>query len=266
MIPMAWELELNTARKLLLEAGNISLDFRRKGFLTEIKEDDSPVTEADKATETFLVERLTEAFPNDGFLGEEGSSREGTSGRRWILDPIDGTKDYSRGIHSYSNLLALEADGEIVVGLANHPVLGNLYSAAKGHGAWHHGASGEGRRLNASSVDSFSRAVIGLNGINHLAGKYFSGSITDFLSRFWAIRCFGGLEPVYVVAGQMDAFLSVTGKPWDYAPSKILIEEAGGCYFDFEGASTIYSETCVVCNKALEAPIRRFFDEARTGA
>lgn len=266
MLPMAWELELNTARTLLLEAGRISLDYRNRGFLTEIKDDDSPVTEADKATETFLVDRLSEAFPNDGFLGEEGSSREGTSGRRWILDPIDGTKDYSRGIHSYSNLLALEADGEIVVGLANHPVLGNLYSAAKGQGAWHHPATGTAHQLRVSNIDRFGRAVIGLNGINHLAGKSFSGSITEFLAQFWAIRCFGGLEPVFVVAGQMDAFLSVTGKPWDYAPSKILIEEAGGCYFDFDGVSSIYSETCVVCNKALEAPIRRYFEEARTGA
>ncbi|MCU0229397.1 MAG: inositol monophosphatase [Bryobacterales bacterium] len=259
---MTWEHELNTARALLLEAGRISLDYRRKGFQTEIKEDDSPVTEADKATEAFLVERLSEAFPNDGFLGEEGSSREGSSGRRWILDPIDGTKDYARGIHSYSNLLALEADGEVVVGLANHPVLGNLYSAAKGLGAWLHTANGLASALRTSNTDRFGRAVLGLNGINHLAGKPYSASILEFLQQFWAIRCFGGLEPVYVVGGQMDAFLSVTGKPWDYAPSKILIEEAGGCYFDFEGKSTIYAETCVVCNRALEAPIRRYFEQA----
>ena len=257
MFPMAWEQELTTARALLPEAGRISLDYRQKGFVTEIKEDDSPVTEADKATETFLVERLNAAFPNDGFLGEEGSSQQGTSGRRWILDPIDGTKDYSRGLHSFSNLLALEADGEIVVGLANHPVLGKLYYASKGNGAWC-----DGTRLHVSAVDTFSRAVIGFNGINHLAGKPFSGSITDFLAQFWAIRCFGGLEPVYVVAGQMDAFLSVTGKPWDYAPSKILVEEAGGCYFDFYGESTIYSETGIVCNAALEAPLRAYFDKA----
>jgi histidinol-phosphatase len=260
MIPMAWEKELNTAREILAEAGRISLEYQRKGFATNIKEDDSPVTEADKATETFLVERLSAAFPKDGFLGEEGSCWEGSSGRRWILDPIDGTKDYSRGIHSYSNLLALEADGEIVVGLANHPVLGKLYYAAKGGGAWC-----DGKRLHVSSVDRFSRAVIGFNGLNHLANKPFSGSITQFLSQFWAIRCFGGLEPLYVVAGQMDAFFSVTGKPWDYAPSKILAEEAGGVYFDFDGASTIYSETCIICNRELEAPIRKYFDEVRAG-
>lgn len=252
---MAWEQELHVARTLLEEAGQISLRYRREGFETEIKDDDSPVTEADKATEAFLVERLSEAFPHDGFLGEEGSSQQGSSGRRWILDPIDGTKDYARGIHSYSNLLALEADGEIVVGLANHPVLGQMYCASKGNGAWCNG-----KRLQVSTVDRFSRAVIGVNGINHLADKPFTGSITEFLAQFWAIRCFGGLEPVYVVAGQMDAFLSVTGKPWDYAPSKILIEEAGGRYFDFEGKATIYSETCVVSNAALEPLLREYFD------
>jgi len=258
MMPMAWEKELQIARELLAEAGEISLEYRRRGFETEIKDDDSPVTEADKATETFLVDRLSKAFPTDGFLGEEGSSREGSSGRRWILDPIDGTKDYSRGIHSYSNLLALEADGEIVVGLANHPVLGELYSAAKGQGAWCNG-----RQLHVSSVDRFSRAVIGFNGLNHLVGKPFSETITQFLHQFWAIRCFGGLEPLYVVAGQMDAFFSVTGKPWDYAPSKILAEEAGGRYFDFHGKSTIYSESCVICNPQLEGLIRDYFESCQ---
>lgn len=256
--PMAWEHELETALALVKQAGQITLDFRAKGFATEIKEDDSPVTEADKAAESFLVERLAAAFPNDGFLGEEGANSTGSSGRRWILDPIDGTKDYARRLPTYSNLLALEADGEVVVGIANHPVLGDIYYASKGNGAWCNG-----RRLQVSQVNTFSRAILGFNGINHLTNQFFSSSIQEFASQFWAVRCFGGLEPAFVVSGQMDAFLCVTGKPWDYAPSKILIEEAGGAYFDFDGGSSIYSPTCVVTNAALEAPVRRYFAGAR---
>jgi fructose-1,6-bisphosphatase/inositol monophosphatase family enzyme len=254
---MAWERELEVALALIKQAGQITLDYRAKGFATEIKEDDSPVTEADQAAEKFLVERLAAAFPNDGFLGEEGANLAGTSGRRWILDPIDGTKDYARRLPTYSNLLALEADGEVVVGIANHPVLGDVYYASKGNGSYCNG-----RRLQVSQVDTFSRAILGFNGINHLTNKFYSATITEFASKFWAIRCFGGLEPAYVVSGQMDAFLSVTGKPWDYAPSKILAEEAGGKYFDFEGGSSIYSASCVVTNAWLEEPIRRYFAEA----
>lgn len=258
---MAWEQELDVALALVKQAGQITLDYRAKGFTTEIKDDDSPVTEADQAAETFLVEQLAAAFPEDGFLGEEGANSTGTSGRRWILDPIDGTKDYARRLPTYSNLLALEADGEVVVGIANHPVLGDIYYASKGNGAYCNG-----RRLQVSQVKTLSRAILGFNGINHLTNKFFSASITKFVSQFWAIRCFGGLEPAYVVSGQMDAFLSVTGKPWDYAPSKILVEEAGGRYFDFEGGSSIYHPTCVVTNEWLEEPVRRYFEEARQAA
>lgn len=256
--PMAWERELEIALTLVKQAGQITLDFRANGFATEIKDDDSPVTEADKAAESFLVEGLSAAFPEDGFLGEEGADAKGSSGRRWILDPIDGTKDYARRLPTYSNLVALEADGEVVVGIANHPVLNDVYYASKGNGAWCNG-----RRLQVSNVDRFSRAILGFNGINHLTDKFYSSTITAFASQFWAIRCFGGLEPAYVVSGQMDAFLSVTGKPWDYAPSKILIEEAGGRYFDFEGGSSIYTPSCVVCNAQLEDPIRQYFAEAK---
>lgn len=258
---MAWEQELEVALALVKQAGQITLDYRAKGFATEIKDDDSPVTEADQAAEKFLVEQLGAAFPEDGFLGEEGANSTGTSGRRWILDPIDGTKDYARRLPTYSNLLALEADGEVVVGIANHPVLGDIYYASKGSGAYCNG-----RRLQVSQVKTLSRAILGFNGINHLTNKFYSASITGFVSQFWAIRCFGGLEPAYVVSGQMDAFLSVTGKPWDYAPSKILVEEAGGRYFDFEGGSSIYHPTCVVTNEWLEEPVRRYFEEARQAA
>jgi fructose-1,6-bisphosphatase/inositol monophosphatase family enzyme len=255
---MAWERELEVALALVKQAGQITLDYRAKGFNTEIKDDDSPVTEADQAAEKFLVEQLAAAFPEDGFLGEEGSNATGKSGRRWILDPIDGTKDYARRLPTYSNLLALEADGEVVVGIANHPVLGDIYYASKGNGAYCNG-----RRLQVSAVKTLSRAILGFNGINHLTNKFFSPTIASFVSQFWAIRCFGGLEPAYVVSGQMDAFLSVTGKPWDYAPSKILVEEAGGRYFDFEGGCSIYHPTCVVTNEWLEEPVRRYFEEAR---
>lgn len=255
---MAWERELETALALVKQAGQITLDYRAKGFATEIKDDDSPVTDADKAAEKFLVENLAKAFPDDGFLGEEGSNAEGKSGRRWILDPIDGTKDYARRLPTYSNLLGLEADGEIVVGIANHPVLKEIYYASKGNGAFCNG-----RRLQVSTVDRFSRSILGFNGINHLTDQFFSSTIQEFAAQFWAVRCFGGLEPAYVVSGQMEAFLCVTGKPWDYAPAKILIEEAGGAYFDFDGESTIYSPSCVVTNAALEEPLRRYFAEAK---
>jgi fructose-1,6-bisphosphatase/inositol monophosphatase family enzyme len=252
---MVLEKELEVAVELTKKAGEITLEYRRNGFQTEIKEDNSPVTEADKAAEEFLVAELSKAFPDDGFLGEEGASSTGKSGRRWILDPIDGTKDYSRGIHSYSNLVALEAEGHVVVGVANHPVLGDTYWAAHGLGAWHNG-----KRMQVSKIAEPEKALIGFNGINHVHGKSFEDRLLPFLNRFWGLRCMGGIEPLLVAAGRMEAFFSVTGKPWDYAPSKIIIEEAGGEFFDFDGHSSIYNPTCIVTNPYIADEIRKFFN------
>src|SRR4029453_1583338 len=112
---MAWEKELDVCRRVSLRAGAIALEHAARGVSAERKADDSPVTEADRAVEAFVVSALREAFPDDGVLGEEGARGEGRSGRRWIIDPIDGTRDFMRGIPVWSNLLALEADGEVAL-------------------------------------------------------------------------------------------------------------------------------------------------------
>src|SRR6202044_564001 len=99
------------------------------------KPDHSPVTQADRECERMIARLLSDAFPEDGVLGEEGARAESRSGRRWIIDPIDGTRDYVRGNPLWANLIALEADNDVVVGVCNLPVLGKLYSASRGGGA-----------------------------------------------------------------------------------------------------------------------------------
>src|SRR5260370_31570548 len=106
------------------------------GITADTKLDDSPVTAADRECERLITEILTATFPDDGILGEEGARRESRSGRRWIVDPIDGTRDYLRGNPLWANLIALEADGEVGLGVVNLPGLGKLYSASPGGGAF----------------------------------------------------------------------------------------------------------------------------------
>ena len=104
-------------------------------IVAEAKPDKSPVTQADRECEQMIARMLTEAFPEDGVFGEEGARADTRSGRRWIIDPIDGTRDYVRGNQLWANLIALEKDGDVVVGVVNLPMLGKLYSAARGGGA-----------------------------------------------------------------------------------------------------------------------------------
>ena len=115
-------------------AGELALQHAARGVRREDKADDSPVTVADRECEQLIVSELRAAFPEDGFLGEEGASHAGRSGRRWIVDPIDGTRDFVRGLPTWSNLIALEVDDEVVLGTCNMVAQGELYWAVRGAG------------------------------------------------------------------------------------------------------------------------------------
>ncbi len=126
------------------KAAELALRYQ-PNIVAETKPDKSPVTQADRECERMIAGILSEAFPDDGILGEEGARAESRSGRRWIIDPIDGTRDYVRGNPLWANLIALEADGDVVAGVVNLPVLGKLYTASRGGGAFCDGA-----RIHAS--------------------------------------------------------------------------------------------------------------------
>src|SRR3954451_2771897 len=133
---MAFEHEIEVAKELAQEAGALALDYQRRGVTAETKADESPVTAADRACEKLIVERLAREFPDDGVIGEEGANREGRNGRKWIIDPIDGTRDFVRGIPLWAVLIGLEQEGEVVAAAAHSPGQGLLLSAGSGSGAW----------------------------------------------------------------------------------------------------------------------------------
>ncbi len=197
---------------------------------------------------------LSEAFPDDGILGEEGASAEGRSGRRWIIDPIDGTRDYVRGNPLWANLIALEADGEVVVGVVNLPVLGKLYTASRGAGA-HCNASS----IQASAKTSVEESVLCVNGYDKLSKTTYRERLLDWMARFWAVRGLGGAADAMMVAsGQAEIWLEPSASPWDFAPLKIIIEEAGARFLNADGGSSIYAGNGIGCAPGLEQEVRRF--------
>src|SRR5512141_3060757 len=151
---MDWQREIEVCREVSLRAGALALHHAAQGVVREDKDDDSPVTVADRECERLIVDALASAFPDDGFLGEEGARSQGRSGRRWIVDPIDGTRDFVRGLPTWSNLIALEADGEVVLGVCNMAAQGEMYWAVRGQGAFCND-----RRVRVSDISRRDRAL-----------------------------------------------------------------------------------------------------------
>ncbi len=254
MPPMAWEREIEVCREVARRAGELALQHAARGVEREDKSDDSPVTVADRECERLIVSELRAAFPGDGVLGEEGASAPGRSGRRWIVDPIDGTRDFLRGLPTWSNLIGLEVDGEVVLGTCNMVAQGQLYWAVRGEGAFVNGT-----RVRVSTIDRRDRAIVCLTAFNNIAASPFADAILHHLAGYWAVRSMGGCQDaILVVSGRAEAWIEIEAKPWDLAPFKILAEEAGARFFNFDGGSSIYGGNAVVCVPFLERELRGF--------
>ncbi|MBV8834434.1 MAG: hypothetical protein JO108_34990 [Acidobacteriaceae bacterium] len=250
---MTYARELDLAKLMAQEAAALAIEYQRKGVTAESKADESPVTAADRACEALIVQSISREFPDDGILGEEGAARESRSGRKWIVDPIDGTRDFVRGIPLWAVLIGLEVDGEIVAGAAHCPRQGLLLWAAKGYGAWANGSA-----IRVSDVGAPEDAVLSFNGFNKAGVSGVSSSLMPWISRFWAVRSLGGaVDAMLVAQGQADVWIEPNAAPWDLAPLKILVEEAGGKFKSFDGTSTIYGGNAYACTPALEPYVRQ---------
>lgn len=252
---MPYGQEIEVARRIADLSAKLALRHQKAGIFTENKPDDSPVTIADKECEKLIAKLLADAFPDDGILGEEGSRKESKNGRRWIVDPIDGTRDFVRGNPLWSVLIALEKDGEVQAGVVHLPLMGNTCWASRGEGAFRNDI-----RLGVSSIDTPGNAVISLNSLNRVKNASFLHEMTSYLSLFWAFRCLGGTPDAMMVAeGQMDAWVEPKVAPWDIAAAQVILEEAGAVFFAFSGKRSIYEGNCVACTPGLEASMREFF-------
>ena len=227
-------------------AGAIAMRYYRGGFEVTIKADQTPVTQADQEAERAVVEILGGAFSDCGFLGEEFGAK-GPQDRRWIIDPIDGTRNFVRHIPIWAVLIGLEEAGEVTAGAIFNPVTDEMYSAYRGGGAFLNG-----ERIRVSAITELAKATFlhaGL-GIVRQAGWWdgFARLIDGTLSQ----RGPGDyLGYALVASGRGEIYAELDLKPWDLAPCKIVVEEAGGRFSDFEGRPTIYSGTALVTNGRL---------------
>jgi histidinol-phosphatase len=229
-------------------AGDIALKYFHGGFDVTLKPDNTPVTQADREAEQAIVEILRRAFPRYGVLGEEFGRRDGAeTDVRWIVDPIDGTKNFVRGIPFWATLIGLEEHGEITVGVVHAAATGQLYTARRGGGAHLNGT-----RVRVSEVGTLAEAFMIHAGLTIVRQAGWWDPFMRLVDATDRQRGFGDYLGYGLVAeGKADVYAELDLKPWDLAPVKILVEEAGGRFTDFDGRPTIYTGTALATNGRL---------------
>jgi len=227
-------------------AGEVALRYFRSGVTVELKGDRSPVTRADRECEQRIVEVLHGAFPDYGLVGEEFGERPQPAGApaKWIIDPIDGTKNFIRGIPYFATLIGLEEDGDITTGVIYAPAVDDLLYAQKGHGAFDRNG-----RLQVSRIASLREGMVVFGGLDIFRqGGHWDG-FERLVRASGRQRGFGDyFGHTFVARGQGEAMVELDLKPWDLAAIKIVIEEAGGRFTDFTGTPTIYGGTAIASN------------------
>jgi histidinol phosphatase-like enzyme (inositol monophosphatase family) len=223
--------------------GEVALRYFRTGIAVERKQDRSPVTIADREAEQRAAAVLREAFPEHGILGEE-YGEQGGAGPRWIIDPIDGTKSFIRGIPFFATLVALEEDGEITTGAVYAPAMGDLLYARKGEGAFDNNG-----QLRVSTVDTVERSMLVFGGAGALRTRGYWGAYERLVDHSGRQRAYGDFFGyTFIARGQAEAMIDVDLKPWDLAALKIIIEEAGGRFTDFTNRPTAYGGNALASN------------------
>ena len=247
--------ELRQLREFAVElargAGDITLKYFRKRPETSTKTDGSYVTIADREAEAYVRRQIAERFPDDGIVGEEEGESAGRSGRRWIVDPIDGTFAFVHGVPFYGVLIGLEIDGEPSVGVVNIPALDEMVSAAKGVGCF---LNEEPARV--SDTARLEDALL-LSTDFTASARYGFGRATELMqqrakaNRTWG-DCYGY---VLVATGRADVMLDPVMNLWDCAALLPIVEEAGGTFTDWRGVRTISGGNSIATNKLLFAEV-----------
>jgi histidinol-phosphatase len=253
--PLAADLDL--ALRLADTADHISMSrFRDRDLHVETKPDRSPVTEADLAVERAIRDALGSERPDDGILGEEYGT-EGDAARQWIIDPIDGTANYLRGVPVWGTLIALALDGVPHVGVVSSPALGRRWWAVAGGGAWTTDAPGaEPRPIRVSGVADLEHASLSFQSIAQWDEAGYLDRLIALTRRVWRDRAYGDMWSYMLLAeGLVDAVGEFGVKTYDLAALIPIVEEAGGTFTSVDGTPGPGNGSSLASNGAIHAAL-----------
>jgi myo-inositol-1(or 4)-monophosphatase len=263
----------HVAEGIAREAGALLRGFYAKGVETEYKGDVDLVTEADRASESLIRERLTAAFPSHGIYGEEGTRDQMESEFRWYVDPLDGTTNFAHGFPVFCVVLGLERraeglgaaeDGEMTAGVIYDPLRDEMFAAERGRGAWLNG-----RQIHVSKTASLQEALTATGFPSHK--RHVSPNIhfyQELTLRSHGVRRAGSaaLDLAYVACGRLDGFWEFHLNPWDTSAGYLLVEEAGGRVTHFDGGKfTLDSREVLATNGRIAGEMEHLFGEMFAG-
>lgn len=230
--------------------------FRALDLRVETKPDLTPVSDADRAVEDALRTLLERARPGDAVVGEERGTSGAESNRRWIIDPIDGTKGFVRGLPVWATLLALEEDGAIVAGVVSAPALGRRWWAARGTGAFAADAGSEPAPIQVSAIAALADAQLSYPSERAFDDAGRGDQFRALAARAWRARGFGDFwSHVLVAEGSVEAGFDPEVSLWDLAPLQVIVEEAGGRFTDFDGVARVDGGSAISSNGLLHDEI-----------
>ena len=240
--PEADQALVDMAIELATAAGALTRKWFDRGTVQfDTKDDGSPVTEADKAAERYLREQISLAFPTDAIVGEEEDDRDGTSGRTWIIDPIDGTKSFTHGVPLYGTLLSVVDEHGPAVGVIVMPALEEVVSAGRGLGARHNG-----RETSVNDHEDFESSYIMTSGLEYWPDTAERDRLVNCPA---TVRTWGDAYGyLLLVTGRCEAVVDPLVKIWDIAPMQVIIPEAGGVLTNQIGAPWVEGNHIVASN------------------
>src|SRR5512141_1874662 len=243
---------LTFARQLAQGAGKITLNYYNRGIQHDLKSDESPVTAADRATEQFIRGEIEKTYPSHAIVGEEYGEKAGEGNPfRWIVDPIDGTKSFIKGVPFYSVLIALEIEGVSRVGAVCFPALDEILSAADGLGCWWNG-----RRTRVSNISELKQAVFVYTSWSGFRSRQRLDVFENLHRECFFGRGWGDAYGYHLIAtGRAEVMLDPSVNVWDVAPFSPIFREAGGFFGSWNGEEGHTHGEGLACNAALKDKI-----------
>lgn len=255
------ETYLDFARETAWQAGQLTLGYYQTDLRPDFKADESPVTIADREAERLIRHRIEQRYPGHDIVGEEFGGPDtpgpaGSSSHRWIVDPIDGTRSFVRGVPLYAVLIGLEIEGEYQVGVAHFPALGEMIAAATGHGCWWNG-----RRARVSETQNLKDGLV----THYDAAAFEKAGRGDAWERLKKVAGYrAGWCDAYgyllVATGRSELALDPVMNVWDCAPWPPILAEAGGFFGDWRGNPTIYGNEAIGTTQTLLPEVLRIIN------
>lgn len=252
---MTFSSDLDLALAIADLADSIALErFRALDLKVETKPDRSPVTDADQAVERAIKALLAEKAPSDALIGEEYGSADGTTNRTWIIDPIDGTANYLRGVPVWATLIALAIDGKPTVSVVSAPAMGRRWWAAPEIGAWTRDIDGSTRQLAVSGISDFENASISYNNLQLWDQSGRLPQLLELSRKLWRTRAYGDFWSYMLLAeGALEIVAEHDLKIYDIAALVPIVELAGGQFSDLDGSLNAASSSVLATNGKLHS-------------